>query len=176
MARRKRIGKRSPLIIILSLVIALISFIYKTYVNKEIVLDNTVLLVDCVDGDTAKFIVNQETRTVRFLAIDTPETKKPNTPVQKYGPEASAFTCNQLKNAQKISLEFEKTRTDKYNRLLAWVFVDDELLQEKIVAEGLAKVSYLYAKYKYTESLKLAEMEAKNKKLNLWSESNEETK
>ena len=52
-----------------------------------------VKLTKCTDGDTAHFMIDGQDTTVRFLAIDTPETKKPNTPVQPYGKEASRYTC-----------------------------------------------------------------------------------
>ncbi|MCR0385232.1 thermonuclease family protein, partial [[Clostridium] innocuum] len=106
--------------------------------------------------------------TVRFLAIDTPETKKPNTPVQPYGKEASQYTCDALSSAKEIRLEYEKEKTDKYGRCLAWVFVDDELLQEKLIRKGYAKVAYLYDEYTYTGRLQKAEKEAKERELGLW--------
>ena len=61
------------------------------------------------------------------------------------------------------------TKTDKYDRIIAWVFVDDELLQEDLVSKGYAKVAYLYGDYKYTTQLKEKEQIAKNKKLRIWS-------
>jgi endonuclease YncB( thermonuclease family) len=45
-----------------------------------------------VDGDTIDVDMNGRSETVRFIGVDTPETHKPNTPVQCYGPEASSFT------------------------------------------------------------------------------------
>ena len=65
-------------------------------VNKSVPGDVEEVKVNrVVDGDT---IVLEDGRTVRFLNIDTPETKKPNTPVMCYGPEASKFTTSQLEN------------------------------------------------------------------------------
>ena len=53
-----------------------------------------------------------------------------------------------------------------------WVFVDNELLQEKIIKKGYAKVAYLYGDYKYTNTLKKAQKEAKKNKKGIWSNSN----
>ena len=63
------------------------------------------------------------------------------------------YTCSELKKADNIYLEFDENsdKLDRYNRYLAWVFVDDDLLQYKIVKKGLAKVAYLYDDYKYKE-------------------------
>jgi micrococcal nuclease len=131
----------------------------------------SVTLNECVDGDTAKFNVNGEVKTARFLAIDTPETVKPNTAVQPFGKEASEYTCNALTNAQKIELEYNpNATTDKYKRILVWVWVDDSLLNDDLVKLGLAKVAYLYDDYTYTSELQEDELVAKAQKLKIWSE------
>lgn len=127
-----------------------------------------VTLAKCVDGDTANFNLNGEVIKARFLAIDTPESTKEKEP---YGKEASNYTCETLTKAKKIEIEYDpdSNKTDKYSRHLVWVFVDGELLQEKILAKGLAEVAYLYGDYKYTEDLQKVEAKAKEKKLNIWS-------
>lgn len=130
-----------------------------------------VSLAECVDGDTAKFYIIGKKETVRFLAIDTPETKHPTKKEEPYGYEASNYTCNSLKKATKIELEYdEKAKRDKYNRILAWIFVDDILLQESLINKGYAKVAYLYDEYIYTDILEKEEKEAKLKKVGRWSD------
>lgn len=129
-----------------------------------------VTLNSTVDGDTAKFNLNNEIITVRFLAVDTPETKHPDKGVEPYGPEASAFTKEKLTNAKKIVLEYDgnSTKTDKYNRHLAWIWVDGELLQELLIEKGLAKVDYIYGDYKYLTQLQEKEKLAKENKVGRW--------
>ena len=58
----------------------------------------------CTDGDTAHFLIDDEDVTVRFLAIDTPEYTKKKEP---FGKEASEFTCQALKSADVIELEYD---------------------------------------------------------------------
>lgn len=130
----------------------------------------------CVDGDTADFKINGEVKKARFLAIDTPETKHPTKGEEPFGKEASNYTCDALKKAKKITLEYDdgSDKTDKYDRLLVWVFVDDELLQEKLVKEGLAKVAYLYGDYKYTGKLQKVESEAKKNNVGIWGDYKED--
>lgn len=132
----------------------------------------TVTLSKCVDGDTAKFELNGETITARFLAIDTPETKHPTKGEEPWGKEASNFTCESLQKAKKIELEYDSNsdKTDKYNRHLVWIFVDGELLQDNIIKKGYAEVAYLYGDYKYTPLLQDHETIAKKDKLGLWGE------
>lgn len=131
----------------------------------------------CVDGDTIKVILDNKKTTVRFLAIDTPETVHPTRGEQPFGKEASNYTCDKVKNAKKLEIEYDEgsTKTDKYNRALGWVFIDDTLLQKDLVSLGYAKVAYLYGDYKYTEDLKKEESIAKSKKLGVWSLEEETT-
>lgn len=126
---------------------------------------------DCVDGDTAKFIYKKEEITARFLAIDTPETVHPTKKEEPYGKEASEYTCNKLKGAKEIKLEYDKKsdELDKYGRHLVWIFVDDVLLQKKLVSKGYASVAYLYEDYKYTDELEEIEQDAEDQKLGIWS-------
>lgn len=131
----------------------------------------------CVDGDTIKVMLDNKKTTVRFLAIDTPETVHPTKGEQPFGKEASNYTCDKVKNAKKLEIEYDEgsTKTDKYNRTLGWVFTDDTLLQKDLVSLGYAKVAYLYGDYKYTEDLKKEESIAKSKKLGVWSLEEETT-
>ena len=131
----------------------------------------------CVDGDTAKFIYKEEEITARFLAIDTPETVHPTKEEEEYGKEASEYTCRKIKEANKITLEFDddSDEKDKYGRYLVWIFVDGNLLQEKLVSKGLASVAYLYGDYKYTDKLEKSEQLAEENKLGIWNiDSNEQ--
>ena len=130
-----------------------------------------VKLDKCVDGDTAKFVINDEVKTVRFLSINTPEIKHGSTEAEAFGDEASDFTCSALKAARSIKLQYDpkSDQTDKYGRVLAWVFVDDDLLQEKLITEGLAEIKYVYADYLYTDSLKTLEEVAKEAHKGIWS-------
>lgn len=129
----------------------------------------TAKFVRGVDGDTAKLSVAGKTYTFRFLAIDTPETVKPGTPVAFMGKRASNYTKSELKKAKKIQIQYEKgNQTDKYGRKLAWIFVDGQLLQDKLVKKGYARVYYVYGNYKYTAKLRASEKVAKRKKLGVW--------
>lgn len=124
----------------------------------------------CVDGDTAKFERNNKVFTLRFLAVNTPETKSPKKGVEFYGKEASKYTCDRLEKAKTIEIEYDKNsdKSDRYGRKLGWVFLDDKLLQKDLVENGYAKVEYVYGKYKYLDELKKLETIAKKEKIGLW--------
>lgn len=129
-----------------------------------------VSLDKCVDGDTAWFILNNENIKTRFLAIDTPESTNK---IEPFGKEASDYVCNLLKNADKIEIEYDPNsdKLDKYDRHLVWVFIDNELLQDKIIKKGLGEVAYLYDDYQYTDILKTSELIAKANKIGIWQDS-----
>ena len=63
-----------------------------------------VTLNKCVDGDTAWFNLNNSNIKVRFLGIDTPESTNQ---IEEYGKEASNYTCDLLKSAKEIQIEYD---------------------------------------------------------------------
>ncbi len=125
-----------------------------------------VMFSKCVDGDTAFLIINNVEEKVRFLAIDTPEVNKN----EAYSKEAKEYTCNALKSAKTITLEYDANsdKRDKYDRVLAFVYVDGELLEEKLISKGYAKVAYIYGDYEHVDDLRKVEKEAQNKQLGIW--------
>lgn len=134
----------------------------------------TVEFVDCVDGDTIKVNIDGKKTTVRFLAVDTPETVHPTKGEEPFGKDASNYTCERVKNAQTLELEFDpkSDEYDKYDRALAWVWADDSLLQKDLISKGFAKVDYLYGDYIHTEELQEAESIAKKNEIGIWSGEN----
>ena len=140
---------------------------FNVYAEKK-----EVIFKKCVDGDTIQVLYNNKKERIRLLAIDTPESVLDNgIKIEKYGKEASNYTCEHVKNAKKIEIEFDPNsdQRDKYGRLLAYVYLDDVMLQKSLLGEGLAKVAYLYNDYLYTDELKAIEKEAMDNHLGIWS-------
>ena len=134
-------------------------------------------LIKCVDGDTATFNIDGKRTKIRFLAIDTPESVHPYKEVEEYGKDASEYTCNLLTNANTIQIAYEDnmTKKDKYGRNLAWIWVDDKLIQESLIEVGYAQVRYVYANYSYLDKLYQAQKKAKSKKIGIWYDYEEPT-
>lgn len=124
-----------------------------------------------VDGDTARLIYQGKEEKFRFLLIDTPETKHPRLGKQPFGQEASDRTKELLQNADQVEVEFDVgTKEDKYQRKLAYIYVDGKMLNEILVREGLAKVAYVYPpNTRYLDRLEKAQEQAKAEKLGIWS-------
>src|SRR3990172_11152403 len=77
-----------------------------------------------IDGDTIEVSLNGRSYTVRYIGIDTPETVDPNRPVQPFGPEAS-LKNKELVSGKTVRLEKDVSETDRYGRLLRFVYVGD---------------------------------------------------
>ena len=74
-----------------------------------------------VDGDTIVVRIDGHDEDVRLIGIDTPEEKKPDTPVECYAREAAARTAALLPTGTVVRLERDKEPRDRYGRLLAYV-------------------------------------------------------
>lgn len=125
-------------------------------------------LVDCIDGDTARFIIDDKEEKVRFLGIDTPESTNIQ---EEYGVDASNYTCDMLNSSNNIYIEYDinSDTRDKYNRVLGYIFIDDKNLSELLVLNGYAEVKYIYGDYKYIDKLCKAEYNAYKERKGIWS-------
>ncbi|MDB0581028.1 thermonuclease family protein [Salinicoccus roseus] len=124
-----------------------------------------------VDGDTTKFHFEGETASFRYLLIDTPETNHPRIGEQPLGKEASARTKELLEEAEEIEVEFDVgPRQDHYERYLAYVYADGDMVNEILVREGLAQVKYVNPpSTTHLDQLEEAEQEAEAEGLGIWS-------
>jgi micrococcal nuclease len=120
-----------------------------------------------VDGDTAHIEVGGRDLDVRFIGVDTPETVAPDQPVQCYGPEASAYTTRRLEG-ERVRLEFDVERQDRYGRTLAYVWVGDELFNETLVRDGYAVVTTFPPDVRYVERFVAAQRDAREHGRGLW--------
>lgn len=135
--------------------------------NKPSRISGTVSRV--VDGDTIDVIFNNgKKERIRFILVDTPETKHPNKPVQPFGPEASDYTERKLLNKH-VELEFDVQERDRYGRLLAYVYVEGKMINEMLLENGLARVAVFPPNTKYVDEFRAIEQQAKQKQLGIWS-------
>ena len=149
------------------LLIIIFVFLCPLIVYAEVI---DVTFDSCIDGDTAHFIYQDKNLKTRFLAIDAPEIEHEDNKAEFKGEEAKERTCNLLSTATKIQLEYDNNsaKEDKYGRTLAWIWVDDQLLQEILIKEGLAKVDYIYDEYLYLPYLCQIEKKALKDKKGIW--------
>lgn len=132
-----------------------------------------ITLVETIDGDTIKARVYGKVETIRYLLVDTPESKKPGMCVQPYAKEA-AVRKDQLVRNGFLTLELESGNTrDDYGRVLAYVYVNQKSVQETLLKEGYTRVAYIMnPPYKYLTLFKAVENLAKRNHVKIWSREN----
>jgi micrococcal nuclease len=91
-----------------------------------------------VDGDTIEVRLDGEREDVRYIGVDTPETVKPDTPVQCFGPRAHRFNAGLLTH-RRVRLVFGEERRDVYGRLLAYVYLGRRFINAELAQRGLAR-------------------------------------
>lgn len=95
-------------------------------------------VVRVIDGDTIVVRLDGEEEDVRVIGVDTPETVKPDTPVQCFGERASRFT-KRLLEGRRVRLVFGVERHDVYGRSLAYVHLGHRFVEAMLVRRGLAR-------------------------------------
>jgi micrococcal nuclease len=95
-------------------------------------------VVRVVDGDTIVASVDGEDEYVRYIGVDTPETVKPDTPVQCFGPNASDEN-HKLVEGRTVRLVFDREARDVYGRLLAYVYTGGRFVNAELVRGGFAR-------------------------------------
>jgi micrococcal nuclease len=98
----------------------------------------TARVVRVVDGDTIEVSIDGEEEDIRYIGVDTPETVKPDAPVECYGHRASAAN-QRLVEGRSVRLVFDRERRDVYGRLLAYVYAGERFVNAALVREGYAR-------------------------------------
>ncbi len=129
------------------------------------------MVVDVVDGDTIDVRIGGRTERVRLIGIDTPETVRPNTPVECFGPEASAHTTTLLPPGTPVRLVRDVEARDDYGRLLAYVFrsSDDLFVNVELVRAGSARPLRIPPNVTFAEQFAQAARDAQAADRGLWS-------
>lgn len=123
-------------------------------------------VVRVVDGDTLILDGNQR---VRLIGVDTPETVHPSRPVEQFGKEASAFT-RRMAEGRRVRLAYDDDRTDRYDRTLAYVYLEDgTLLNAEIIRQGYG---YAYTRFPFRlmDEFRAYEREARDNRRGLWAD------
>ena len=135
----------------------------------------TFRVVHVVDGDTLDVavrdgILGTPFTRIRLWGVDTPETVRPDTPPQHFGPQASAFVKSAALDAN-VRLELDPSRTrDKYDRLLAYVYLPDgRMLNSVLVREGCGYADPRFS-HKHKAEFKRLQRQAMKARRGLWKD------
>jgi micrococcal nuclease len=126
-----------------------------------------------VDGDTIHVSIAGDADKVRIIGIDTPETNKPDTPLECFGLAATAAAKALLPTGSEIGLQVDPTQAkrDRFDRLLAHVFLADGRLFAEVMIEGGFGVHDVYKGVPsiYAARLSAAEGRARDSGAGLWA-------
>ncbi len=126
----------------------------------------TSLVQRVIDGDTIELNDGQR---VRYIGIDTPETKDRRKPVQCFG-KIAAEKNRELVEGKEVRLVRDVSDRDRYGRLLRYVYVGNIFVNLELVEQGFAK-NYSYPPdIAHQAEFRKAEREAREAKRGLWSE------
>jgi len=127
------------------------------------------LVRNVVDGDTVELANGKK---VRYTGIDTPETMKRIGRDWLFDPEAFGVEAKEFNRSmvfkKKVTLEFDVTKKDKYDRWLAYVYVDGKMANEELIRQGLATVYTFPPNVRHLDLLLEAQEDARKKKRGLW--------
>ena len=124
-------------------------------------------VVRVIDGDTIVVDVEGRQRTVRYIGVNTPESVTPGRPVECFGKEASARN-EELVTGKQIRLEKDVSETDRFGRALRYVWIGDDLVNARLVAEGYAQAATFPPDVHYADLLRRLEAEAREAKRGMW--------
>ena len=129
-----------------------------------------------VDGDTVQVEIGGHKEKVRLIGIDTPESVKPNTPVQCFALQASARTKALLPPGTPVRLVSDVEARDRYGRLLAYVYRarDDLFVNRDLVDEGFAVPYTLPPNVAHADEFVAAAGRARDAGLGLWGQCGDE--
>jgi micrococcal nuclease len=135
------------------------------------VLSPNASMIGVVDGDTIDVSIDGHRERVRLIGIDTPETKKPDTPVQCFGPEATAFITSLLPADVALHLERDVVARDDYGRMLAYVYLanDGTFVNLTIISKGFARPLTIVPNSTHADEFVAAAHAAEADDIGLWA-------
>lgn len=125
-------------------------------------------VVAIIDGDTIDVNIAGEIKRLRYIGIDTPESVDPRTTLQCFGKESTAKNRELVEN-KIVTLEKDVSETDRYGRLLRYVYVGNVFINEALVSQGFAHASSYPPDIKHQNILDAAEKAARNSNKGLWN-------
>jgi|SRR5215203_620523 len=127
----------------------------------------TAYVTRVVDGDTIEVRLDGRSEDVRYIGVDTPETVKPDNPVECFGPQASGFN-HALVERERVRLVFDAERRDVYGRLLAYVYLGRRFVNADLLRLGLARTLTIPPNDSFATRFKRLEMAAARSGQGLW--------
>ncbi len=127
----------------------------------------TAEVVRVVDGDTIEVRLDGEVEDVRYIGVDTPESVKPGSPVECFGPQASEFN-RRLVEGRRVRLVFGAERRDHYGRLLSYVYLGPLFVNAELLRRGYARTLTIPPNDRFAMRFERLELAAGRSGRGLW--------
>ena len=132
-------------------------------------LPSSAVVARVIDGDTVELA---DGRRVRYLGIDTPELRKRVGQSWVYAPEpfaeAAAAANRTLVEGRTVRLEYDARPYDRYNRLLAYIYVGETFVNAELLARGLARVLIIPPNVRHAEECEALQRQARQQRAGMW--------
>lgn len=146
----------------------------RTIKNEEISNSSFFLVTKVIDGDTFYCVDNKNIEyKIRLIGIDTPELRNYGKKKKGYyAIEAKEYLSGLIEN-KIVNLEFDVKKYDQYDRLLAYVYLEDGLfINAELVKNGFARIMTIQPNSKYSDIFYQLQLKARANKIGIWNEEN----
>lgn len=170
MALSKKVQNISTIISFVAILVFSLAKTWQTMVNLEVLGEQqdhdqeTALVARVIDGDTIELA---DGRKLRYIGIDTPELGTRNQQTDCFASEAAEYN-RQLVEGETVTLEVDVGQTDRYGRLLRYVWLNEQMVNQVLVEQGYAYAVSYPPDVKYQDSLQAAQQEAQEQRAGLW--------
>jgi micrococcal nuclease len=124
-------------------------------------------VVRAIDGDTVEVRLEGRLEDVRYIGVDTPETVKPDTPVQCFGERASHFD-RRLVEGRRVRIVVGVEPRDVYGRLLGYVYLGRRFVNAELVRRGLARTLTIAPNDRFAPLFERLQTQAASQGRGLW--------
>lgn len=149
---------RLTTVIVLLMALPAITFVLSCQRGNQ----NSVTVTRIIDGDTIEVNIGGRLYDVRYIGVDTPE------PNQPFGHEAAEKNA-ELLSGNRITLEKDVSETDRYGRLLRYVYADGIFVNAELVRQGYAQVATYPPDVKFQNHFLELQREAQESGKGLWA-------
>jgi micrococcal nuclease len=169
-------SKKTLYKIIVLLCVVILAIITKdsSEITETVIQQEQATLVRVVDGDTVLVRIDGKEQSVRLIGVDAPEVKGPYAELECYGNESKDYLSELLPTEDQVILEYDDSqgRYDKYDRILAYIFLGEKNIGEYMIQNGYAQEFTYKRDYRYQSAFRAAENFANMNDFGLWSECN----
>ena len=125
-------------------------------------------VISAIDGDTLLISIDGIETTVRLIGIDAPESVHPDAEKNTAEGEQASLWMKQYIAGKRVTLEYDQELNDRYGRTLAYVYVDNMMLEDALLTMGLARTLTMEPNIRYQHHFEMLEKEARDNGSGFW--------